>query len=251
MIVTAKAMSEYRQKLKAINEAAAKDMQDYIMGHGFQIDDDFIRYAHSLTTKYGEAAAELSCQFYDRLAEYWEQTKGKTVRKIAEAEPAEVATLEDVSKSLRASALSVQTAAPAIVARLVKRAAEDTTMGNAIRDGAEFAWIPAGDTCAFCITLASRGWQRASKKSLKNGHAEHIHTNCDCTYSIRFDSNSDVSGYDPETYLARYNTADGNSPTDKINSMRRINYAKNRDKIRAQKRAAYARRKELLNEAQD
>ena len=43
---------------------------------------------------------------------------------------------------------------------------------NALRDGAEFAWVPNGDTCAFCMTLASRGWQRASKRAIKNGHAE-------------------------------------------------------------------------------
>lgn len=25
---------------------------------------------------------------------------------------------------------------------------------NALRDGAEFAWVSNGDTCAFCMTLA-------------------------------------------------------------------------------------------------
>ena len=47
------------------------------------------------------------------------------------------------------------------VSRLVKRAGADTTLKNAQRDGAEFAWVPHGDSCAFCLTLASRGWQRA------------------------------------------------------------------------------------------
>lgn len=50
------------------------------------------------------------------------------------------------------------------VSRLVKRAGADTTLKNAQRDGAEFAWVPHGDSCAFCLTLASRGWQRASQR---------------------------------------------------------------------------------------
>ena len=130
------------------------------------------------------------------------------------------------------------------VGRLVKRTGADTMLKNALRDGAEFAWVPAGDTCAFCITLASRGWQRASKAAIKGGHAEHIHSNCDCTYAIRFDGKSNVAGYDPDQYLRMYEGAEGDTWQEKVNSMRRAQYAENREKINAQKRAAYAARKE-------
>ena len=40
-----------------------------------------------------------------------------------------------------------------------------------------------------------------------------------------------------------YENAEGNTPKEKINSMRRANYEKNKDEINAQKRAAYAGRK--------
>ena len=132
------------------------------------------------------------------------------------------------------------------VGRLVKRAGADTTLKNAIRDGAEFAWVPSGDTCAFCITLASRGWRRASEKALKGGHAEHIHSNCDCTYAVRFDGKSGVKGYDPEKYLATYEGAEGDTPKEKINALRRENYAAHKEEINARKRAAYAERKERM-----
>ena len=124
------------------------------------------------------------------------------------------------------------------VSRLVKRAGADTTLKNAQRDGAEFAWVPHGDSCAFCLTLASRGWQRASQAAIKGGHAEHIHANCDCEYAVRFDGRTSVAGYDPEAYLAQYNAAGGD-----INRMRRVNYAANKERINAQKRAAYEARK--------
>ena len=116
-------------------------------------------------------------------------------------------------------------------------------MKNALRDGAEWAWIPHGDTCAFCIALASRGWQKASKNAIKNGHAEHIHANCDCTYAIRFNERTNVAGYQPDKYLSMYESEPG-SPKAKINAMRRKFYAENSEEINSQKRSAYEKRKE-------
>ena len=127
---------------------------------------------------------------------------------------------------------------PGRVSRLVKRAGADTTLKNAVRDGAEWAWVPHGDTCPFCITLASNGWQKASSKVLKGGHADHIHANCDCEFAVRFDGSTTVAGYDPEKYLRQYRAAGSD-----VNAMRRIDYAARKDAINAQKRAAYAARK--------
>ena len=124
------------------------------------------------------------------------------------------------------------------VSRLVKRAGADTTPHNAVRDGAEWAWVPHGDACPFCRMLASNGWQRASKNLLKKGHAQHIHANCDCEFAVRFSRGFDVAGYDPEEYLRQYRDAGSD-----INNWRRIDYAANRERINAQKRAAYAVRK--------
>ena len=125
----------------------------------------------------------------------------------------------------------------------------DNTLKNAARDGAEWAWVARGDTCAFCIMLASNGWQRASKATRKlidsGGHAaKHIHNNCDCEFAVRFDGESGVAGNDPDRFRAMYDNADGRTWQDKVNAMRREQYAANRDEINAQKQAAYARRKE-------
>lgn len=69
-----------------------------------------------------------------------------------------------------------------------------------------------------------------SKKALKGGHAEHIHSNCDCQYTIRHDSRTTVAGYDPDKYLSMYRNAEGSTPQERINSMRRAEYA-NSDSI--------------------
>ena len=112
---------------------------------------------------------------------------------------------------------------------MVKQCAADTTLQNAERDGAEFAWIPNGDSCAFCEMLASRGWQRISKRSLKDGHAEHIHANCKCEYAIRFDSKTNYKGYNPDKYKEEFENAEGDTWEEKLNSIRRERYAESND----------------------
>lgn len=216
-------------RLARLNQSAGQLMADYIAAHGTGDTDALIAYAHALVTKYGEGSAELACQMYDALA-------AAAKAGVPAAEPAQTASYGEVARMVQATKASPPQMQRG-VSRLVKRAGADTTLKNALRDGAEFAWIPQGDTCAFCLTLASRGWQKASQAAIKGGHAEHIHANCDCEYAIRFDGRSTVAGYDPDEYLRRYRAAGSD-----VNALRRVNYAKNRERINAQKRAAYALR---------
>lgn len=237
MQITAKTWNEYITRLSRLNQKAGQLMRQYIDTHGTGDADALITYAAALVTKYGEGSAELACQMYDALAE-------AANAGVPAAEPAEPADYGEVARMVNATKNQNPTNLPNGVSRLVKRAGADTTLKNAVRDGAEWAWVPHGDTCPFCITLASNGWQKASSKVLKGGHADHIHANCDCEFAIRFDHNTTVAGYDPEKYLAQYNAAGGD-----INKMRRVNYAANKERINAQKRAAYAARKGYTNQA--
>lgn len=231
MQITANAWNEYITRLSRLNQKAGQLMRQYIDTHGTGDADALITYAAALVTKYGEGSAELACQMYDALAE-------AANAGVPAAEPAEPADYGEVARMVNATKNQNPANLPNGVSRLVKRAGADTTLKNAVRDGAEWAWVPHGDTCPFCITLASNGWQKASSKVLKGGHAEHIHANCDCEFAIRFDHKTTVAGYDPEKYLKQYNAAGGD-----INKMRRVNYAANKERINAQKRAAYAARK--------
>lgn len=231
MQITANAWNEYITRLSRLNQKAGQLMRQYIDTHGTGDADALITYAAALVTKYGEGSAELACQMYDALAE-------AANAGVPAAEPAEPADYGEVARMVNATKSQNPANLPNGVSRLVKRAGADTTLKNAVRDGAEWAWVPHGDTCPFCITLASNGWQKASSKVLKGGHAEHIHANCDCEFAIRFDHNTTVAGYDPDKYLAQYNAAGGD-----INKMRRIDYAARKDAINAQKRAAYVARK--------
>lgn len=251
MTVSSKSWNRYITTLRRLNERAANEMMAYIsslVSRGIEGQEQInmvIDYAYALVTKYGEASAAAACDMYDTLMLLQDAN-------VPPAMPAPTATKGEVAKAVQGT---YKTGNPKIVAdavgRLTKMAGADTMQQNALQNGDEWAWIPQGDTCAFCITLASRGWQTASKDAIKNGHAEHIHANCDCTYAVRRNGNTsfNIEGYDPEEYRDMYYDADGNTPKQRINSMRREFYAENKEAINEQKRSAYAKRMERNSSA--
>lgn len=226
--------SNYIKRLRAISKTASDKMQAYVAQHGLGDRDAIIEYAYALVTKYGEGSAELACEMYDAMAEI-------SGASVLPALPAETATYGETAKAINGAMKQSPSGQllSQVTDRLVKQAAADTTLQNAKRDGAQWAWIPAGDTCAFCLTLASRGWQYASKAVMKGDHADHIHAHCDCQFAIRFNESTRYAGYDPDKLLDQYYSADGFTSNEKINSLRRMHYASHKEQINTQKREAY------------
>lgn len=233
MDITLNEWVKYRDLLSKLSQKAADEFRDAVFSKNGAFGgvglakiprNDLIRFAHALVTKYGEASSELACEMHDAIAL-------ASKAKVAAAVPAETADMGEVGKAINGALKYTedQEAISAVVGRMVKQVGQDTTLQNALRDGAQFAWIPAGETCAFCLTLAANGWQYASKDAIKGGHAEHIHPNCDCAYAIRFDTSMNVEGYDPKAYQKMYYSAEGRTPRDRINSMRREFYAEARE----------------------
>ena len=240
MQISSKDWNNYIKRLSKINSEAADLIRKYIAQNGLNDVQALVNYSYKVAAKYGNASASFAAMMYDVVADL----EGLVL------EPAELAALPEYGEIAKAVQGTLKTSQNAeeisgAVGRLVKRTGQDTILQNAKRDRAQFAWIPAGDTCAFCIALASRGWQDISKNALKNGHAEHIHSNCDCTYMIRHSSDFNVAGYNPDKYKAQYDNAEGDTPEEKINSMRRKYYAENREEILNQKASAYEKRQEL------
>lgn len=192
-------------------------MQKWVDKNGVEDRQKAIQFAKALSDKYGEAAASYACDMYDAIAT-------SQNAKVPPAVPADTASWEEVGKAINGSLKqSIDgNLISGVVERLVKQAGEDTMLHNAARDRAEFAWIPDGGACAFCIMLASRGWQRASKE-LQHNHAEHIHANCGCEFAIRFDKDSGVKGYDPDALKKMYDeAAPGKSSYAKMKALRQI-----------------------------
>lgn len=222
--------TRYRDLLAGLSQKAADEFRDAVwningrwkgVGLGKISRNELIDYAYTLVTKYGEGAAAAACECYDAIA-------ALSGVRVPAAVPAETASVPEVAKAINGAIKQSENPelVSSVVGRLVKQAGQDTTLQNAARDHAEAAWIPAGDTCAFCITLASNGWQEVSDKTMKGGHAEHIHANCDCAYCVRFNPWTGVAGYNPDKYKKMYYDAplkDGqaDTPQNRINALRR------------------------------
>lgn len=247
--------NNYIEKLAKINATAAAKLNEYIQQNGIDDTEKLIAYAYALVTKYGEATATLACIIYDEIAL-------AELMDIAAAVPADTATYGETAKAINGALKQSATGAllSQVVSRLVKQAGADTTLQNAKRDGAYFAWIPSGDTCPYCLMISAIGWQRAGKNTIKGNHADHIHANCDCQFCVDFRGNLSVANYDymelrkqieSETgeqfdyaFLADNARKDTKGGREGLNKMRRLRYKENAEAIREQKREAYAKRVE-------
>lgn len=219
-------IEQYREKLSKVCDRASASTQKWLEKHPNATRQEILDAAYKITQAYGLAASTLAANKYDQdvaLAEKQGYLKpGQIKEAVAWDDPlgyGEIAraingTLKNNSKDKL----------PDTVGRMVKSYAEDTTLLNANRDGAEYAWIPAGDTCVFCLSLASNGWQRASRSTAQGNHADHIHPHCDCTFSVRFSKDTNVKGYHPEKIKASIETCEGDTWTDKLKSFRRKIY---------------------------
>lgn len=243
MFVSIKEWRKYINKMSAISQKAADEFKAWIDARGGYDNiprDDLLNFSYELTRKYGEASGALAALMYDDMALL---SNANVAPAIAE----ETLDYGEVAKSIQGGAKVSKDVdyLSSIVGRLVKQVGADTILTNAQRDNAEFAWIPAGDTCMYCLMLASRGWQRTSKDAVKDGHAEHIHSNCNCNYAVRFNEKTDIRGYDPAKLASIYSSADGNTFEDKLNYLRRKVYSRKKDEINEQKRMNYAKQKAL------
>lgn len=264
------AWNNYISLLRRLNERASREMLSFATSYetalkaGVITRDEYenalIDYAFALATKYGEGAGAAACEMYDAIAEL----QGVN---LPPAVPAPTATMAETAKAVKGTLKTgnLEIVADA-VGRLTKQAGADTMLENAKRDDAWFAWVAQGDTCAYCLMLAGLGWQKAGKLTLKGGHAEHIHANCDCTYAIDHKGDLEVPGYDPKAIneMIRNMTDDEYDAEDIIrmsghsakghnhealNEIRRKFYADNKEVINEQKRSAYAKRMERNSSA--
>ena len=206
----------YTASLAMINSRAAREMLAFAGRNGLNDRKKLIDYGMALVQKYGEGSAELACEMYDAIARLQKA-------RVPAAKPADIPDYGEVARSVNGT-LKQSPDGKLLgdaVSRLVKQVGADTMLKNARRDRAEFAWIPSGDACPFCAMIASNGWQRATRQTVSGDHADHIHANCQCEFAIRFTSELDVSGYEPEKLREEWDNAEGTTQAEKLNSMRR------------------------------
>ena len=219
MKITKAEWNKYKNTMSQLSDKASKEFADWVNQNGGweTIDRQLMaEVAWTIASKYSEGSSTLAAEMYDAIAQA-ERVNVAPAEIYADVDFGELA--KAINGALKHSTDDDFCSSP--VGRSVKQCGADTMLKNASRDRAEYAWIPSGDSCPFCMVLASKGWQRASKKTMNGDHASHIHTHCDCQFSIRFSPKTQVEGYDPSYYERIYYNAEGKNSKEKLKSMQK------------------------------
>lgn len=250
--ITKKAWREYIDAHSKIQNAARDELLRFFDSLPWENRKAALRAlvekAMEIAYTYGLADSTLSACFYDELMESY----GATLPPADVAAPVPSYVAEDIVSAV-AKATSAEAAKALIggvISGHVKRVGIETMRNAAIRDGAMWAWVCIGDSCAFCNVLGSNGFQVASKNIRNGKHAEHIHGNCDCQFVVKpIGATLEIEGYDPAALAYEYDHASSGSSKDKINAMRRKGYTEEYAAIRnARRRELYADAKEQNND---
>jgi hypothetical protein len=173
--------------------------------------DALLEVVPLLVAQYGETAAAVAADFYERLREQAE-VRGRFSAVLADPVDA-----EELRGQIRWSVGPLFSGNPdpaAALGRLEVKVDEftlqpgrDTIAASASRDPAKPRWarVPVGDTCAWCITLASRGAVYRSAESA--GEGRKFHGKCDCQATPFFGDQPYPEGYDPDRLFEQYNAA--------------------------------------------
>lgn len=225
-------------------QAAVDEFMEYV--YDGMTTAEIIDAAANVAAKYSRLGCELGAQWYDLCtelagidaepAEYgepdYEQLRGGIEKRI-----------ESVSDSS-----SQQSAINGFLQDLINNSIRDTGSANLWRDyerglaPGKWARVPVGETCAWCLMLASQGAWYLSEKSALVGNAGKYHDGCDCKAVYHADAESiagyaELGKYKQMYYDAENMRQNGNYPPD---LEARIDKAREQHKAREKERERLA-----------
>lgn len=209
MQIPRKYIDNFTKALNKLTADAQKRLADDLAKINFDgniatIRDMLITRMEFYCGPYTDMAAIVAAEFYDGLRKF--QT-GAALGALAESGREPIAT----EKAVRAIMQDVVEGKPTevVVRKLIdrvdyeiKKSAGECVYRNGKRDPLKprYARVPSGgETCEFCIMLASRGFVYLSEESARDKKGGgHYHANCDCRIVPGFDGETTIPGYDPD-----------------------------------------------------
>jgi hypothetical protein len=171
--------------------------------------DALLEVVPLLVAQYGETAAAIAADFYDRMREQ-SSPKGRFTAVLAD--PVDVDELRGQIRWSIGPLFNRENPDPAAalgrlqikVDEFTLQPGRDTIAHSAAKDPAKAHWarVPVGKTCAFCLTLASRGPVYRSAETA--GTARKYHGDCDCTPTPYWYGDPHPEGYDPDALYQQY-----------------------------------------------
>ncbi len=161
--------------------------------------DEVMDAAREVAYKYRMLGSELGAQWYDLCAELAgvdvdaadldvidEDALARRAANVARSQAAQINPVESFTAFLQAQ---------------IAEEIRTTGMMNLDRDyergtrGARWARVPVGETCAWCLMLASNGtWYKSEKSALFGEHGDRYHANCNCV-AVYYADAEQIAGY--------------------------------------------------------
>lgn len=177
-------------------EAATDEFLEYLY-EGIT-PEEVIDIAASLGQKYALLGAELGAQWYDLCSEL--AGIDADAAEVAEVD-AETVDAKTRATFERSQQPTVQATFNGLMQNLINDSIRQTGEANLWRDyergiaGGRWARVTVGDTCAWCLMLASQGAWYLSEQSALGREAGHYHDDCNCIAVYHADPES-IQGYE-------------------------------------------------------
>ena len=170
-----------------------------------------------LVESYGEVAFTAAADWYDLI--YRERPRmaaGMRNEDIARARARWA-----IGKAWQGDAAQALSTLSLVADEMVRQFGRDTVTRSAAANKRMWARVPAGShTCAFCLTMASRGFAYHTQETAGAGVSK-FHGDCDC--EIVPDDGTVPGGYDPDALYEQYKSvhAHGDTASDVALKLRR------------------------------
>lgn len=203
--VTVEQLSDYEEKLSAIRSSAGIAFKTFALEQdlsklGEEARKSAIYHAANKAVSHlSDAAGSAACDFFDA--------------HVTGAAPSEIAPLpkfikrrlyEHIEKYAKTHEIGddefMRLLAEEVGGEAVQHA-NRTTVHNAAKNDVRYARVPFGNSCAFCLMLASRGFVYHSATTAGEDKG-HYHGNCRCKI-VAGKEGTEIEGYNPEALNRR------------------------------------------------
>lgn len=203
--ITAEQLSDYEEKLSAIRSSAGIAFKTFALEQdlsklGEEARKSAIYHAANKAVSHlSDAAGSAACDFFDA--------------HVTGAAPSEIAPLpkfikrrlyEHIEKYAKTHEIGddefMRLLAEEVGGEAVQHA-NRTTVHNAAKNDVRYARVPFGNSCAFCLMLASRGFVYHSATTAGEDKG-HYHGNCRCKI-VAGKEGTEIEGYNPEALNRR------------------------------------------------
>lgn len=212
-MATREQVNRYRSNNQALVELARGDFADFWAAldvlQPVEVREAIEVFLPELVQTYGATAAVLAADFYDELRDV-PASASRFSAVVTEPVPVEQAAATarwgiDPLFQAEPEPLKAFSAISGGVQRLVLQPGRDTIVESAYRDSVRtsFARVPTGsESCAFCLTMASRGAVYGSRASA--GDMNKFHDNDDCAIVPVRSPEDYPEDYDPDALYEQY-----------------------------------------------